>query len=77
MYSFDSVIQLIKNNMNDADVTIEDLTGTGDHLGITVISKAFDGLRTIQQHRLIMDILDSKLKSNEIHAVKLKTIVKK
>jgi stress-induced morphogen len=62
--------------LTDADVAIEDLTGTGDHLGIEVKSIAFQGLRTLQQHRIIMDILDSKLKSNEIHAVKLKTITK-
>jgi acid stress-induced BolA-like protein IbaG/YrbA len=74
--SFEEIKKLIMARLQDADVSIDDLTGTGDHLGITVASKEFSGLRPLQQHRLIMEILDSKLKSNEIHAVKLKTTVK-
>ena len=73
MVEFDRVADLIKSNMNDADVRITDLTGTRDHLGITVISDQFNGKALLDQHQMIMDILKEKLKE-EIHAVQIKTM---
>ncbi|TNE97750.1 MAG: BolA family transcriptional regulator [Deltaproteobacteria bacterium] len=73
MVEFQQVADLIKSNMADADVRITDLTGTMDHLGITVISDEFDGKALLDQHQMIMDILREKLKE-EIHAVQIKTM---
>ena len=73
---FKVVEELIKETLSDAVVEITDLTGTMDHLGITVTSKSFEGKMLIQQHQILMDILKPKLDSGEIHAVQLKTIVK-
>ena len=73
---FKVVEELIKGTLSDAEVEITDLTGTMDHLGITVTSKSFEGKMLIQQHQILMDILKPKLDSGEIHAVQLKTIVK-
>lgn len=76
MVDFTSVENLIKSQLSDAVVKVTDLTGTEDHLGIMIISDAFEGKMLIQQHQLIMDILREKLDSNEIHAVQLKTLTK-
>ena len=73
---FSIVEQLIKSNIEDAEVSITDLTGTRDHLEIQVVSNVFQGKMLIQQHQILMDILRRKLDSGEIHAVKLKTISK-
>lgn len=73
MVEFEQVANLIKSNMDDADVRITDLTGTMDHLGITVISDQFSGKALLDQHQMIMDILKEKLKE-EIHAVQIKTM---
>ena len=73
---FSIVEELIKSNIDDAEVSITDLTGTRDHLEIQVISNVFQGKMLIQQHQILMDILRPKLDSGEIHAVKLKTISK-
>jgi len=73
---FEVVENLIKETLVDAEVQVTDLTGTMDHLGITVTSKSFEGKMLIQQHQILMDILKPKLDSGEIHAVQLKTIVK-
>ena len=73
MVEFDQVANLIKSNMDDADVRITDLTGTMDNLGITVISDQFAGKALLDQHQMIMDILKEKLKE-EIHAVQIKTM---
>lgn len=72
---FQELKDLIKANLEDAEVEVTDLTGTQDHLGLTVISDAFKGKMLLQQHQIIMDILKEKLKS-EIHAVKIKTMTK-
>ncbi len=72
---FDKIKKLIIDKMPDAQVEISDLTGTLDHLGISVVSSEFKGKPLLAQHRMIMDILKDGLKS-EIHAVKLKTQIK-
>lgn len=76
MVDFTTVENLIKSHLEDATVKVTDLTGTQDHLGIMIISDAFEGKILIQQHQMIMDILKEKLHSNEIHAVQLKTLTK-
>lgn len=70
---FLEVENIIKSTLTDAQVKINDLTGTQDHLGITIVSDAFEGKGLLQQHRMVMDILKEKLKG-ELHAVQLKTL---
>ena len=73
---FESVKSLIINKIPDADVTVTDLTGTQDHLGLEIVSDVFEGKRLIQQHQMIMDILKEELNANIIHAVQIKTMTK-
>lgn len=69
------VKNLIEENVSDAIVTVADMTGTLDHLEITVVSDEFKGKMLIDQHQMIMDILKESLKE-KIHAVKIKTMTK-
>ena len=75
MSDFAEIENLITNSLPGSIVEISDLTGNKDHLhlGVTVASDHFAGKTLIEQHQMIMDILKSKLKANEIHAVKIKT----
>ena len=41
---------LIKAALPDAEVTIEDLAGDGDHYAAKVVSSAFKGLPRVRQH---------------------------
>ncbi len=68
------VEKLIKDKITDAVVIVSDLTGTNDHLGVQVTSKAFVGKSLIEQHRMIMEILKEPLKG-PVHALKIKTII--
>jgi len=43
----------IQNALPDAEVTVEDLNGGGDHLQVGVISKDFKGLSLIKQHQIV------------------------
>jgi stress-induced morphogen len=72
---FQFVEDIIKAGLPDAEVMVEDMTGTRDHLAITVVSDAFEGKMLFQQHQLLMTLLKEELKSR-IHAVKLETFTK-
>ena len=69
----DQVKAAITLAMPDAQVEVEDLTGGGDHLQVTVISAAFDGLNKVRQHQLVYGALRQELASEAIHALALQT----
>ncbi|MEB3166848.1 MAG: BolA/IbaG family iron-sulfur metabolism protein [Cyanobacteriota bacterium] len=71
----DQVKAAIRNALPDAAVQVEDLTGGGDHLQVTVVSSAFAGLPRVRQHQLVYGALRSELASEAIHALALQTSV--
>jgi len=71
--NFENVKDIIKAGLSDAYVEVQDMTGTADHLDMLIISDQFEGLRLIQQHQLVMNLLKDSLKT-DIHAVQLKTM---
>jgi stress-induced morphogen len=69
----DQVKAAICGSLPDAQVEVDDLTGGGDHLQVTVISTAFAGLSRIKQHQLVYGALRRELASEAIHALALQT----
>ena len=69
----DQVKAAITQAIPDASVEVEDLTGGGDHLQVTVISSAFSGLTRVRQHQLVYGALRQELASEAIHALALQT----
>jgi stress-induced morphogen len=65
----------IKNALPDADVTITDLAGDGDHYAAKVSSAAFKGKTRVQQHKMVYDALSGRV-GGELHALALQTAVK-
>ena len=65
----------IQRALPDARVQVEDLTGGGDHLQVSVVSTAFSGLSRIRQHQLVYSALQQELASEAIHALALNTSV--
>ena len=63
----------IKSALPDAQVTIRDLTGTGDHFEARVISGAFEGKSMVDQHAAVYAPLQDLLDSVELHALALRT----
>ena len=55
-----------------AQVSVEDLTGGGDHFRAEVVSDRFEGLSRVQQHRLIYQVFDDEI-GGPIHALSIKT----
>ena len=68
--------RLIKNDFPDAEVTIEDLRGDGDHYAAYVVSSAFIGKSRIQQHQMVYGALQGRM-GGELHALALQTSVPK
>ena len=64
--------RLIKDGIPDAEVSIEDLRGDGDHYAATVISPAFRGKSRVQQHQMVYQALKGKM-GGELHALALQT----
>ena len=63
---------LIKKSLPDAQVTIEDLRGDGDHYAAYVTSAEFEGKSRVQQHQLVYAALKGRM-GNELHALALQT----
>ena len=64
--------QLIRQGLPDAEVTIEDLRGDGDHYAAHIVSPAFVGKNRVQQHQMVYDALQGCMK-NDLHALALQT----
>ena len=62
----------IQAAMPGAEVSVEDLTGGGDHFRAEVVSERFDGLSRLQQHKLVYDVFGSDV-GGAIHALSIKT----
>ncbi|MFP4007968.1 MAG: BolA family protein [Spirulinaceae cyanobacterium] len=73
MVSLEQVEATIKAKLPDAQVSVQDLTGGGDHLQATVISTAFEGKPRVKQHQMVYGALKEALASEAIHALALKT----
>ncbi|MEL0106926.1 MAG: BolA family protein [Rhodospirillales bacterium] len=63
---------LIKEAFPDAEISIKDLAGDGDHYAAQVITTAFAGKSRVQQHQMVYDALKGRM-GNELHALALQT----
>ena len=66
------IVRLIKEKLPDADVSIRDLAGDGDHYAATVVSEAFRGKSRVQQHQLVYEALKGNM-GGALHALALQT----
>jgi stress-induced morphogen len=72
MPTSDELQQRIEAALPGSLVTVEDLTGGGDHFRAEVVSDRFDGLSRIQQHKLVYDVFGAEV-GGPIHALSIKT----
>jgi stress-induced morphogen len=75
MNTLEEIKNLIEAQLAGSTAEVGDMTGTGDHLEILVISDDFKGKLLLDQHQMVMDVLKESLKE-KVHAVKIKTITK-
>ena len=63
---------LIQQAFPDAQVTIQDLRGDGDHYAAEVLSSAFAGKSRVQQHQMVYKALQGRM-GGVLHALALQT----
>lgn len=64
--------RLIRSRLPDAQITINDLAGDGDHYAATVVSEAFRGKSRVEQHRMVYEALQGSM-GGALHALALQT----
>jgi stress-induced morphogen len=70
----DEIAGLIKRAIPDAEVTIRDLAGDGDHYAARVVSGSFAGMSRVRQHQAVYAALGGRM-GGELHALQLETAV--
>lgn len=63
---------LIRARLPDAEITIKDLAGDGDHYAAQIVSEAFRGKSRVQQHQIVYDALRGNM-GGALHALALQT----
>jgi stress-induced morphogen len=63
---------LLKEAFSDAEITIQDLAGDGDHYSVIVKSSQFKDKTRVQQHKMVYDALKGAMAA-ELHALAIKT----
>ena len=71
MDRLDEIKTILLKEIPDSQVEVSDMTGTQDHLELSIKSPVFKGLSLLKQHQLVMDALQDELKG-ALHAVKIK-----
>ena len=64
--------RLIRDAIPDAEVTIRDLAGDGDHYAARVVSASFAGMPRVRQHQRVYAALGGRM-GGELHALQLET----
>jgi len=66
--------KLIRSGIPDAQVTIRDLAGDGEHYAAEVVAESFRGLSRVEQHKMVYDALQGNM-GGVLHALALQTSV--
>ena len=63
---------LIRAALPDAEISIRDLAGDGDHYAARVVSAVFAGMPKVKQHQMVYKALGGRM-GGELHALQLET----
>jgi len=70
----DDIERMIRDAIPDAEVTITDLAGDGDHYAARVVAESFRGLPRVRQHQAVYAALGGRM-GGVLHALQLTTAV--
>tara|TARA_B100001057_G_C22157902_1_gene684529 strand:+ start:79 stop:312 length:234 start_codon:yes stop_codon:yes gene_type:complete len=72
----ETLSELIKKKIPDAEFDIKDLRGDDNHYHAIIKSTKFKGLSKVQQHQLVYSAIGDQM-GTTLHALMLTTITKK
>lgn len=61
----------IRGVLPNADVHATDLTGGGDHWHVVIVDPSFEGLRSFQRQRVVMEPFKPLIANDTVHALDL------
>lgn len=64
------ITQFLKSQFPEADITFD---GNDCNSRVLIVSEKFEGLNSLQRHKLVLGVLKDHFQSGEIHALSLKT----
>ena len=64
------ITNLLKLKFPNADISFE---GENCNSRVLIVSKEFEGLTSLQRHRLVLGALKEQFQTGELHALSLKT----
>ena len=64
--------ELIRAAIPDAEISIRDLAGDGDHYAARVVAESFRGLPRVRQHQRVYEALGGRM-GGALHALQLST----
>lgn len=73
MIRIPDLVELVKVDIPDAEVSVMDKTGMSDHFIIHVTSKQFEGMNVMARHRLVQGSLTTAMADGRVHAAEIKT----
>ncbi len=73
MISHTDIAELIRAELPNARVQVEDPNRDGQHFAAIVVADQFEGLSMIKQHKLVYGAIQNHLDSGAVHALQLKT----
>lgn len=65
-----NITQFLKSKFPDADISFD---GEDCNSKVLIVSKKFEGLNSLQRHKLVLGALKDHFKSGELHALSLQT----
>jgi stress-induced morphogen len=68
----EEIAALVRAGLPDAEITVEDLAGDGNHYRAHVVSPAFRGKSRVQQHQMVYQALGRRM-GGGLHALALTT----
>ena len=68
----DELERSLREAFPDAEVTVTDLAGDGDHYRARVVSPAFRGVSRVKQHQMVYAALKGRV-GGELHALAVET----
>ena len=77
MIKAEDLQKILLEQMPEAEITIQDLTGGMDHYQVIVLWKGFAGKSLIEQHQIVNKALALPLEDGRLHALQLKTLAPK
>ena len=64
------ITQFLKSQFPEADISFD---GENCNSKVLIVSKKFEGLNSLQRHKLVLGALKDHFQSGELHALSLRT----